>query len=226
MGAIRGHHDCHRLPDIPDDFASKWILCARQQRRDARPKPGLPAGSAKYRQGKKRRPRRPRRERRSDRFCEFARGREGCAVQRRAKLPARSDHRRNSPGHAGDGGPRAAGPAPPSSLRPLSTLQKRPAFAIALRMSKGVGRIGISKVPRAIGHGGRRPAYCMADHFAPFDRYYRRLADRVAFWVTVLAPVNGAFASLSCAQQSRIAVRSAARSFPATPRWRIHSRVR
>ena len=35
MDAIRGHDDSHRLSDISDYFASQWILCAGQQRRDA-----------------------------------------------------------------------------------------------------------------------------------------------------------------------------------------------
>ena len=111
---------------------SQWILRAGQQRRDADHIPGSSADSAKYRQGKKRRPRRVRRALRSGRFCEFARERESCAIWPRAKFPAGADHRRNLPGHAGDGGLRDAAPAPPSSLPPFSTLPKAIGFCDCL----------------------------------------------------------------------------------------------
>ena len=155
MGAIRGHHDRHRLPDIPDDFASKRILCAGQQRRDPdhnrdrrRALPNIAKAKSVDHAGR----------RTNCAQIDFANSRVGVrAAQYSGVQNSRHAQIIDETCLAAQktGVFETRDPRPHHLCAHYSTLQKRSAFAIALTMSKGAGRIAPSKVPS--GHRRRRP---------------------------------------------------------------------
>src|SRR5580704_15265269 len=154
-------------------------IASKAAERGRRPKPGWPAGSAKYRQGKRHRLRLVRNAPRSDRFCEFARGRESYAVWTRTTRLEGVSRRQNFPDHAGDGGLRAAAPAPQSVLPPYfnAPISNRPS-RLASRYLKGAH--WPSKMSK--GAGAPRPDLPLVrgHHFSPLDRHDGRLANSIA----------------------------------------------
>ena len=158
MGAIPGHHDCHRLPDIPHDIASKRILWARQQRWDPdqnrdcrRALPNIAEAKSVDHTGRR------------------TNGAQIDVANSRVSVRATQYSGVQNSRHAQvvDETPLAAqktGVLEPRDPRPhhlcahYSTLQQRPAFAIALRMSKGGRTHCIIKSAEGHRPGGRRPA--------------------------------------------------------------------